>query len=264
MKIYEVGGCVRDEILGVPSKDIDFTVVLDENWQGFWSDNVTPFQAMTESLKGMGFKIFLETPEFLTVRAQFPKNSLTTGPRRGNGLTADFVLARKESDYTDGRRPDNVVPGMLEDDLRRRDFTMNAIAKAADGSYIDPFNGREDIHRGVIRAVGDPIERLNEDALRAVRALRFSVTKHVPLDALGDTAFRISNDLAFAMQTESVLDSIKNKISDERIADELSKMFRYDTVASLIRLNQFPALTRAMFSGRVSLDATMKQKGRGK
>lgn len=247
MEMYEVGGCVRDELLGVKSKDIDFSVVLtaDEK-EIIWQRNQEPFDFMANTLTDQGFKIFLETPEFLTVRAQFPKTA-------GKSLTADFVLARKESDYSDGRRPDKVEPGDLMDDLARRDFTMNAIAKDSDGSLIDPFNGQADIASHIIACVGDPRERLTEDALRAVRALRFSVTK----------GFTIRQDLRFVMQDEAVLDSIAENISDERIQAELSKMFRFDTVKSLRVLNAFPLLTTAMFSGRVSLDATMKTKGRG-
>lgn len=187
--------------------------------------------------------------DFLTVRGIAPKN-FPNHP----GRALDFVLARKESDYTDGRRPDEVAPGTLEDDLARRDFTMNAIAKAADGSLIDPFNGQRDITRRVIKAVGDPFDRLTEDALRAVRALRFSVTK----------GFTIDKDLVFAMESAAVLNAIVDNISDERIQVELSKMFRFDTVSSLTALNRFPQLTVAMFAGNVSLDATMKLKGRGK
>lgn len=255
MKFFEVGGCVRDELLGVPSKDIDFTVVMDESEKAICdaTDGVDPFTYMVAKLVGMEFEIFLETPEFLTVRARFPKNNNKWGDST-RGLTADFVLARKESDYTDGRRPDTVVPGTLEDDLARRDFTMNAIAKAPDGSLIDPFNGQKDILVRKIRAVGDPFERLTEDALRAVRALRFSVTKGFTIDA----------NLAFAMQTAAVLNAIVDKISDERIQVELSKMFRFDTVDSINMLSRFPALTAAMFAGSVSLDSTMKTKGRGK
>jgi tRNA nucleotidyltransferase/poly(A) polymerase len=250
MKIFEVGGCVRDEIMGVPSKDIDFSVVMeDSDFPGPGTVVHVPdaFSQMEAILTNRGFKIFLSTPQFFTVRAQFPKSS-----SRGN-LTADFVLARKESEYTDGRRPDTVEIGTLEDDLARRDFTMNAIAKDANGTYIDPFNGQHDIAARIIRAVGDPNERLSEDALRAVRALRFSVTKNMT----------ISPDLRFAMETFRVLDAIKAKISDERIREELSKMFRFNTFDSIIMLNKFPLLTDAMFSGSVSLDATMKTKGRG-
>lgn len=262
MKMYEVGGCVRDEILGVTSKDIDFSVVLDESDVppgALTATTPDPFRIMVLNLQGMGFKVFLETPEHLTVRAQFPNLVVENGkvresrdPRRR--LTADFVLARKEGTYSDGRRPDSVEPGTLEDDLRRRDFTMNAIAKDAEGNLIDPFDGVQDINDRVIRAVGNAFDRLNEDALRAVRAIRFSVTK----------GFRIDKELEFAMRTAAVLDAIADKISDERIEAELSKMFRFDTMESLLTLQKYPALTAAMFSGRVSLDATLKQKGRGK
>lgn len=260
MKMYRVGGCVRDEILGIPSKDVDFTVVLDESDFPDASSVVTvpsPFEVMESRLKKMGFKIFLRSPEFLTIRAQFPDYK-TARRFAGDGvdgrLTADFVLARKESDYADGRRPDKVEVGSLEDDLARRDFSMNAIAKDADGNLIDPHNGVQDINDRILRAVGNAFDRLTEDALRAVRALRFSVTKDMVID----------HELKFTMQTEAVLVSIRENISDERIADELSKMFRYDTVASLSALSAFPLLTEAMFAGRVSLDATMKQRGRGK
>lgn len=262
MKIYEVGGCIRDEILGVPSKDIDFTVVLEDGDNERWFNGPgDPFWIMRNELSMRGFKIFVETPEFLTIRAQFPKSddrvemlSKEILPYMDKGLTADFVLSRKEGAYSDGRRPDRVIPGTLEDDLARRDFTMNAIAKASDGSYVDPFNGREDIARRTIRAVGDPRERILEDALRAVRALRFSVTKRFMIEG---------NLMKVLMFDTDVHDAIANKISDERIQVELSKMFRYDTLSSMATLNKYMALTNAMFSGNVSLDATLKTKGRG-
>lgn len=244
MEMYEVGGWVRDELLGVKSKDIDFTVVLS----GIRPD-ADPFRHMVNELALRGFTIFLESPQFLTVRAKFPKDS-----GRGN-LTADFVLARREGDYVDGRRPDTVEVGTLMDDLARRDFTMNAIAKDTSGSLIDPFNGVADIEKRMIRAVGDPRERLREDALRAVRALRFSVTK----------GFIIEGELMkVLMWDEEIMTAIADKISDERIQVELSKMFRFNTLKSLDVLAHYKGLTEAMFSGSVSLDATMKQKGRGR
>jgi len=242
MEMYEVGGCVRDEILGVKSKDIDFTVVLP---QGSYRD---PFEFMCEELESQGFKIFLKTPEFLTARAQFPR----TGPMGYNKLTADFVLARKESGYSDGRRPDHVRPGTLDDDLARRDFTMNAIAKTGDGSYVDPFNGRGDIAARIIRAVGDPSERLREDALRAVRALRFSVTK----------GFKIDPELRWAMQTVAVLDGVA-VTSPERIREEINKMFIADTMRCFALFDEYPALFAAMFaSGKIHMEASMRTRGR--
>lgn len=253
MKMYEVGGYVRDEIMGRKSNDVDFSVVLDDT--DLVNEFENPFVAMHAELLKQGFKVFLLTPEHFTIRAQFPRGRTYNDRGHNYGTNvADFVLARKEGKYTDGRRPDSVEIGTLEDDLARRDFTMNAIAKDKSGNYIDPFNGQADINKRIIRAVGDPFERLTEDALRAVRALRFSVV-------LG---FAIEPALAFALQSAEVLHRVEHVISDDRISAELSKMFRYDTVASVLALSKYPALTRAMFAGSVSLDSTMKTKGRGK
>ncbi len=245
MEIYLIGGAVRDEIMGVRSKDFDYTVVLEQREVDCINRfNYTPFEYMTMRLVEQGYKIFVSTPEHFTVRAQTPDRK----------ETADFVLAREEGPYSDGRRPDWVKPGTLLMDQQRRDFTINAIAKATDGSYIDPFNGRVDIEHRIIRAVGDPFDRLAEDALRAVRALRFAVTKRM----------NIESELARVMRNEThIHNQIENHISDERIQVELSKMFRFDTVTSLRMLSGYPLLTEAMFAGSVSLDATMKQKGRG-
>lgn len=252
MQKFLVGGMVRDQIMGVKSKDADFSVVLEASDMpdaNLLAIPIDPFDVMRSKLQSQGFTIFLETPEHLTIRAQFPKGDNSFGTR-----DADFVLARKEGTYTDGRRPDSVEVGTLEDDLARRDFTMNAIARDSEGNFIDPFNGINDINERVIKAVGVAFDRLSEDALRAARALRFSVTK----------GFRIDRELEFAMESVAVLAAIENKISDERIKDELSKMFRFDTMASLRALQKYPRLTEALFSGSVSLDATMKTKGRGK
>jgi tRNA nucleotidyltransferase (CCA-adding enzyme) len=236
--IYLVGGAVRDEILGEKSKDLDYTVVLPP---GSYAD---PFEFMAEELESRGYKIFVKTPQFATVRAQTPDRK----------ETADFVLARKEGPYSDGRRPDWVKIGTLMDDLARRDFSMNAIAKDAFGGTFDFFGGRKDIDEGIIRTVGNPIDRFTEDALRAVRALRFSVTKNM----------EIAPDVAFAMVDDDVLDAIQNKISDERIDIELKKMFAGGTTLECIRaLSQFPALTYAMTAGGVSLTSTMKQIKKG-
>lgn len=236
VEAFEVGGIVRDDIMGVKSNDVDYTVTAPS------------FEAMRQFVIDNGMKIVVETPEFFTIRA------VAHEPFQGRKGGLDFVWAREEGPYSDGRRPDWVKPGTLFMDQQRRDFTMNAIAKAADGSLIDPFNGREDIDRRIIRAVGDPLERLTEDALRAVRALRFAVTKD----------FAIHDRLVMAMNHPTTRRMIVENISDERIQQELSKMFRFDTVKSLQLLARFPLLTGAMFAGGVSLDATMKQKGRGK
>lgn len=253
--MFEVGGCVRDEILGTRSKDIDFSVVLDP------SDRVVAsamgesyYDHMVKRLENMGVKVFRDDDgvpigaEHVTARGQAPK----TFPNHP-GRALDFVLARKEGEYSDGRRPDSVEPGTLMDDLARRDFTMNAIAKDTDGSYIDPFDGRKDIENRIIRAVGDPMDRLTEDALRAVRAIRFRVTKGMVMDG----------ELCVAIQSPEVLERIRDKsiVADERIKDEVEKMFAFSTMASFEAFGTFPLLTEALFSGTVGLTATMKTKG---
>lgn len=239
MKIFEVGGCVRDEILGQKSKDVDFSVVLDEldlrliaNTEKGTNITIDPFRYMVNHLQNIGgFKIFVETPQFLVVRAQFPKGHPNAG------LTADFVLARKEDDYTDGRRPDKVIPGTLEDDLARRDFTMNAVAKDEDGTLIDPHGGRADIEAKIIRAVGNPEDRFREDPLRILRALRFSVTKGFTIEA---ETFRAAMDLK-----PLILPTVKS----ERITDEFKKMFKFNTLDAVHTMNEFGLWNMAVEAG---------------
>ena len=181
MKIFMVGGCVRDEILGRHSKDIDFSVVVEPKDQHPGDPDFSfaphdPFEVMKRKLEFAGFKIFTENKEHLVIRAHVPKNEGWVFADLPANTTADFVLARKEGTYSDGRRPDAVEPGTLHDDLARRDFTMNAIAKDEFGNFHDPFNGRADIAAHMIRAVGSPEDRFSEDALRILRAFRFSAT----------------------------------------------------------------------------------------
>jgi tRNA nucleotidyltransferase/poly(A) polymerase len=248
MEFFEVGGCVRDEIMGLPSKDIDFTVVLidtddQEGWMirpGQGNVMLTPFQIMEQRLKQEGFKIFQSKPEFSTIRAMFPKGHQHSG-------VADFVLARIDGPSTDGRRPDWTKPGTLMDDLARRDFTMNAIAKAADGTLIDPFGGQEDIARKRIRAVGSTEDRLREDALRGLRALRFAVTK----------GFFIDHEITWVLGQNWFAEALSS-VSKERQREEMEKMFAHDTVASLFLIHQFPAVMSVVFSQGLRLSATMK------
>ena len=239
MKMYLVGGAVRDELLGVHSKDQDFTIVLEPHDFGMGA-RLDLFTVMKFNLVQMGFEIFLETPEFLTIRARFPKD------HKNANLTADFVLARKESDYTDGRRPDKVEPGTLMDDLSRRDFTMNAIAKDMNGELIDPFDGVQDIKNGVIRTVGDPHERFKEDALRIIRAIRFDVTK----------GFFITSNTADAM---FALRHTVAGVSAERVREELTKMFNANPMRTILSLQHYDLL-RIVFDMGINFQPTMKER----
>jgi len=238
IKTYLVGGAVRDELLGLRSKDLDYVVVVEDAPTVEWA-----WTGMRDYLIDQGFKIFLETPEYFTIRARFPKGHVN------EKIVGDFVLARKDGPYTDGRRPDWVEAGTLEDDLRRRDFTVNALAKAEDGSIIDLFGGQADLADRRLHAVGDPRERLTEDALRAFRAVRFAITK----------GFHIDDELSNAMRTLRVLDALEQNIAAERIKDELHRCFAFDTVMTISFLTRhFPAYLPIMQAKGIWLRPTME------
>jgi len=210
-KLYEVGGKIRDEALGLTSKDVDYSVVFSD-YKHQPIEEV--FDIFVSNIKSKGFEVFVETPECFTVRAMFPKDHQYSG-------VADFVLARKELYYPDrGRKPISVL-GTLHDDLERRDFTVNAMAKGEDGVIIDPFDGHDDLALGILRTPKDAILSFNNDPLRILRAMRFAITKN----------FNFSDDINHAI---SMFDSSKMEVvSEERIREELHKMFKHDTLATL-------------------------------
>jgi tRNA nucleotidyltransferase/poly(A) polymerase len=217
-EIFEVGGCIRDSILGISSKDIDFTFVLDDKDHSV----EVGFEFMTNWLEDKGFKIFLSTPEMFTICAKFPKGHVN------EGLVADFVMARKETGRIEGTRRQTLSLGSLEDDLRRRDFTMNAIARSIDGDLIDPFDGMTAIALKEIDTPLDPMITFMDDPLRMIRALRFSITKD----------FTISERIWRVIENESnLVDRLKETVSSERIREELNKMFTHDTLKTLKLLN---------------------------
>lgn len=176
------GGCVRDLLLGRRPADWDV------------ASSASPAQ----------------------VKALFPRTAATGEAHgtvtvlRGRG-SCEVTSFRAESGYSDGRHPDAVrFTGDLAGDLSRRDFTVNAMALSADGTLTDLFGGRRDLERRLLRCVGDPRERFSEDALRMLRAFRFSAQ----LD------FRIADDVRAAAAACAPL---CRKLSAERVRDELSK-----------------------------------------
>ena len=241
-KIFKVGGCVRDEILGTLSKDIDFTFVLDDLSQTVTSG----FQSMTDWMNSQGFEIFLSTPDCFTIRARFPKTSVHAG------LVADFVMARKEVGYISGTRTPILELGTLEDDLIRRDFTLNAMAQDEEGNLIDLFNGQVDLEAKILRTPRDARITMMDDPLRILRALRFSITKK----------FTISNDIWWAMGQADILQKLEQVVSQERIRDEMFKMFKFDTVKSLELLRDvertIPGFTALVFQKGLWLNPTFK------
>ncbi len=180
---YVVGGCVRDSVLGRQPQDWDITT------------SATPQQ----------------------VKALFPR-TVDTGLKHGTVTVLqdregfEVTTYRIDGVYEDGRHPKEVTfTPSLEEDLKRRDFTINAMAYNDRTGLVDIFGGLQDIEAGVIRCVGDPEERFREDALRMLRAIRFSAQLGYEMDSATAEAIR------------SLAPSL-HKISAERIQTELVKL----------------------------------------
>jgi len=223
-KLFQVGGHVRDALMGVKSNDIDYTVVV-ENPEDFENPS-DAFAAFESSIVAKGFKVFLSMPEVFTIRSKFPDSN----------EVADFVLSRKESGFKEGTRlPEKVELGTLEDDLRRRDFTVNAMAFDEDGNLVDPFNGSDDLDMGLLKTPVSPEVSFNDDPLRIVRGLRFSVTRDFLMDSTLWEA--ISNFDVERFKT----------VSKERVSEELKKMFMHDTMLSMDVMFKLRAENNALY-----------------
>jgi tRNA nucleotidyltransferase/poly(A) polymerase len=244
--MYEVGGCVRDEILGLKSKDIDYVAVPNDELLKDISSAHTMFGILEGYLKEEGFEIFLVTPDCFTIRAKFPKEHKYQG-------VADFVMARKEIGYVKGTRTPIVVPGTLYDDLERRDFTLNALAKDDDGSIIDYFDGLWALENRLLITPLDAHVTMLDDPLRLLRAFRFSITK----------GFTISPRVWETCLMDSVVDKLEKVVSQERIREEVLKMMKHDTLKSLELFEQVrnlnPRILKIMFGNGMWLKPTMEQ-----
>jgi len=239
------GGAVRDRLLAelegreAVVKDVDFTVEAES------------FEELLEWLEAEGFNVWQVREEFGTVRAGVPEGN----PLREVTRDADFVWARVDGPSVDGRRPAWTRPGTFEEDALRRDFTVNALfADPETGEVTDFVGGLADLEARVLRFVGVAQDRLNEDWLRLVRGLRFSVTKGFTFAPETWEALTSDESVAgFAAAVES------GSLSQERVRDELERMFAFDTVASLRLLGELPdALVEALFPEGLRLSATMK------
>lgn len=228
-KFYEVGGKVRDELLGLKSKDVDYVAVPDLLLLKKYTEAPEMFKVLSDFLKEQKFEIFLETPDCYTIRARFPKEHKYQG-------VADFVMARKEIGYISDTRTPIVVPGTLYDDLERRDATLNALAKDDNGDIIDFFNGIEDLKNGILRTPLEPIKTFDDDCLRIIRFLRFSITK----------GFKIEENCFNAMKQYNYQEKMF-VVSEERIREELLKCFKYDSLKTILSLNEIPSLRDYIF-----------------
>jgi tRNA nucleotidyltransferase (CCA-adding enzyme) len=226
IRTFQVGGAVRDRLLGLKHKDIDFAV------------EAPSFDDMREHVKSTCKTIFLEKPEFLTIRALHP----TMG-------AVDFVMCRKDGAYSDGRRPDTVEAGTIFDDLARRDFTVNAMALDEQGNLIDPHGGQRDLDSRLLRCVGTPSERFSEDSLRILRAIRFSITK----------GFDWDEEIDMILNQPSLWLPKLEAVSTERVREELHKCFAFSTVKTLNVLRDLPFAWSEMFFNELWLKPTSEK-----
>ena len=202
---YAVGGCVRDSLLGLVPNDYDMCTSAE------------PQQIC---------RVFSDC------------SLVHNGEKHGTiGVVMDGVLYeittfRKEGGYRDSRHPDWVqfVP-TVQEDLGRRDFTVNAMAYSPVRGLIDPWGGRQDLEHGILRAVGDPEVRFQEDALRILRGVRFSVRFHLTPDPATEQAMTDCG-------------SLMANLAGERIFDELCKLLPLVTALDLLRFA--PVLTQAL------------------
>lgn len=243
-KMYTVGGAVRDEILGLKSKDIDYVAVPNENLLKTVNKAEDMFQLLIDYLTEDKFEIFLITKDCFTIRAKFP-------PEHKHSGVADFVMARKEVGYIPGTRQPIIQPGTLFDDLQRRDFTLNAMAKDENGEIIDYFDGLKDLMTRTLRTPLPPEVTFEDDPLRILRAIRFAITKGFKMKMDIDTKIH-----SFDYRTKMGV------VSTERIREELFKCFKHDTLLTLKYLNNYKDLSAYIFNridGKLWLKPTNEQ-----
>lgn len=212
---YIVGGAVRDAILGRESTDWDVTTNAKP-------DDVLPL--FTESFYDNAFGTVMVAGKHLKAQFSLPASACADED------IFDITTYRSEHGYSDKRRPDSVTWGKnVTEDLKRRDFTLNAIAVSVkDGkvaTIVDPFDGQKDIENKIIRAVGTPVERFQEDALRIMRAVRIAA----------QLGFTIDPVTLSAMHTTSA--NLK-EISWERIGAEMMKIMASAYAADAVLLMQ--------------------------
>lgn len=182
---YAVGGCVRNFMLGIEPKDYDVTTSAKPD-------------EMKEALAG-----------FRLIETGIKYGTITV---ISQGMPIEVTTYRIDGNYSDNRRPESVTfTTMLAEDLKRRDFTVNAMAYSTRTGIIDIFGGRSDLQNGIIRAIGDPDERFNEDGLRILRALRFASCYGLKIEPKTSEAVHKNRRLL-------------ENIAGERISSEFSKL----------------------------------------
>lgn len=205
---WVVGGWVRDALLGAPMHDVDVTTSA-------------PWQETERALRSAGIEVHETGTAHGTVTAVV------------EGMPVEVTTYRVEGTYSDRRHPDEVrFVRDVREDLARRDFTVNAMAYHPDRGLLDLFGGREDLSRGVVRAVGDPYRRFEEDALRVLRAVRFACRLGFEVEPRTQAAL-----VACAPELDG--------IARERVGQEMDGIVASGRVSWALN-NEFDVLARAV------------------
>ena len=202
---YIVGGCVRDQLLGLTPSDFDITT-----------------NALPEEIKKI-FKRTIDTGiKHGTVSVLFYENN--------NPHVYEVTTYRIDGIYSDGRHPEKVTfVDDLREDLRRRDFTVNAMAYNDDQGLVDEFGGLDDLEKKIIRAVGDPYERFSEDALRLLRAVRFAAKLGFDIDKDTSSAIpKLAKNLELVSKERVQVELTKTITSKNPDYVKLTKKYKLD------------------------------------
>ena len=201
-EVYLVGGCVRDALLGIEPHDFDLcTIATPDQVQQLFSDHNLVLAGLKHGTVGVVV----------------------------DGEVVEITTYRRETGYSDNRHPDRVeFTKSIHQDLWRRDFTVNAIAWNPYRPILDPFDGQADLQNKVLRAVGNPVKRFQEDSLRILRGVRFAVR-------FGMTVEKETMDAMISCR------HLMENLAAERIFDELCKLLPLVTADDLLRFA--PVLT---------------------
>lgn len=247
-----MGGCVRDFCMREMRDKAEYSAGQEHESVLSVGDIDLTTSATPEEMKTAlkEFPIIETGIQHGTVTVLMPANGETNeaGDKR---IPFEITTYRSDGEYSDSRHPDSVrFVRNLEEDLARRDFTINAMAMDDKGNIVDPFGGREDLAKGIIRAVGDPDKRFQEDALRIMRALRFAAVLENPAVTLaeeGEPTRKMhstdgcqKNNHAMTIEPETEAALFRNKellknISVERILVEFRKLVMGPNAGIVIR-----------------------------
>ena len=231
---YIVGGCVRDGIMGKTAHDYDITTSAEP--------------CETE-------RVFADCR---VVETGIKHGTVTVLYR---GMSVEITTFRVDGDYPDGRHPEKVAFSRnLKDDLARRDFTMNAIAYSPSRGIIDIFGGEADIKSRVIRCVGEPEKRFSEDALRVLRALRFSAVLGFDIEENTKSALLLKKETLGKVSKERTFSELKRLLCGENVKSvlleyrevfagiipEIRAMFDYDQQSKYHNSTLFEHTARAV------------------